>query len=107
MNRACGRPRGVAQLGSASALGAEGRRFKSCRPDKYKAGKLLLSGLLLFTPPQVHERDMRVVGVRVVRQKVCLVGASTKVWSRFANRTPETSFFEVLPISWTEKSVSD
>ncbi len=27
------RPRGVAQLGSASALGAEGRRFKSCHPD--------------------------------------------------------------------------
>ena len=26
--------RGVAQLGSASALGAEGRRFKSCHPDK-------------------------------------------------------------------------
>jgi hypothetical protein len=26
--------RGVAQPGSASALGAEGRRFKSCRPDK-------------------------------------------------------------------------
>ena len=25
--------RGVAQLGSASALGAEGRRFKSCHPD--------------------------------------------------------------------------
>ena len=27
-------PRGVAQLGSASALGAEGRRFKSCHPDQ-------------------------------------------------------------------------
>lgn len=27
------RARGVAQLGSASALGAEGRRFKSCHPD--------------------------------------------------------------------------
>ncbi len=26
--------RGVAQPGSASALGAEGRRLKSCRPDK-------------------------------------------------------------------------
>ena len=26
--------RGVAQSGSASALGAEGRRFKSCRPDQ-------------------------------------------------------------------------
>ena len=26
--------RGVAQLGSASALGAEGRRFKSCHPDQ-------------------------------------------------------------------------
>ena len=28
-----GRPRGVAQLGSAPALGAGGRRFKSCHPD--------------------------------------------------------------------------
>ena len=27
--------RGVAQLGSASALGAEGRRFKSCHPDQH------------------------------------------------------------------------
>lgn len=30
----CGRVRGVAQLGSAPALGAGGRRFKSCHPDK-------------------------------------------------------------------------
>lgn len=28
--------RGVAQLGSASALGAEGRGFKSLRPDHLK-----------------------------------------------------------------------
>ena len=27
--------RGVAQPGSASGLGPEGRRFKSCRPDHY------------------------------------------------------------------------
>ncbi len=27
--------RGVAQLGSASALGAEGRGFKSLRPDHF------------------------------------------------------------------------
>ena len=27
--------RGVAQLGSAGALGALGRRFESCRPDSY------------------------------------------------------------------------
>ena len=26
--------RGVAQSGSASALGAEGRRFESCHPDQ-------------------------------------------------------------------------
>jgi hypothetical protein len=26
-------PRAIAQSGSASALGAEGRRFKSCRPE--------------------------------------------------------------------------
>ena len=29
------RIRGVAQPGSASALGAEGRRFKSCLPDTF------------------------------------------------------------------------
>ena len=28
--------RGVAQPGSASGLGPEGRRFKSCRPDHYE-----------------------------------------------------------------------
>lgn len=28
--------RGVAQFGSAPALGAGGRRFKSCRPDHLK-----------------------------------------------------------------------
>ena len=28
--------RGVAQPGSASGLGPEGRRFKSCRPDHYR-----------------------------------------------------------------------
>ncbi len=31
-------PRGVAQLGSAPALGAGGRRFKSCHPDTTSAG---------------------------------------------------------------------
>ena len=29
------RSRGVAQSGSASGLGPEGRRFKSCRPDHF------------------------------------------------------------------------
>ena len=29
--------RGVAQLGSAGALGALGRRFESCRPDSYSS----------------------------------------------------------------------
>src|SRR5690625_4693425 len=33
--RQAGLSRDVAQLGSASALGAEGRRFKSCHPDKW------------------------------------------------------------------------
>ena len=30
--------RGVAQLGSAGALGALGRRFESCRPDQSETG---------------------------------------------------------------------
>ena len=29
--------RGVAQLGSAGALGALGRRFESCRPDSHSS----------------------------------------------------------------------
>src|SRR5699024_9648813 len=33
VQQGCGRTRDVAQVGSASALGAEGRRFKSCHPD--------------------------------------------------------------------------
>jgi hypothetical protein len=40
VTRSCydGRPgRGVAQPGRASALGAEGRRFKSCHPDQLKS----------------------------------------------------------------------
>ena len=40
--------RGVAQSGSASALGAEGRRFKSCLPDQYRH-KYLKSLNFLFT----------------------------------------------------------
>tara|TARA_Y100000590_G_scaffold26142_1_gene29466 strand:+ start:5201 stop:5608 length:408 start_codon:yes stop_codon:yes gene_type:complete len=32
--------RGVAQPGSASGLGPEGRRFKSCRPDHYRSVKM-------------------------------------------------------------------
>jgi hypothetical protein len=32
--------RGVAQLGSASALGAEGRRFESCLPDHLSKPKI-------------------------------------------------------------------
>lgn len=33
VTESCPYYRGVAQFGSASALGAEGRRFKSCHPD--------------------------------------------------------------------------
>ena len=35
----CSLNRGVAQPGSASGLGPEGRRFKSCRPDHFKVMK--------------------------------------------------------------------
>ena len=34
--------RGVAQPGSASGLGPEGRRFESCRPDHFKSGELCI-----------------------------------------------------------------
>ena len=35
----------MAQLGSAPALGAGGRRFKSCLPDHYKSSWMLVLGL--------------------------------------------------------------
>ena len=38
--------RGVAQFGSASALGAEGRRFESCYPD---SGCHFSTGVVQFT----------------------------------------------------------
>jgi hypothetical protein len=40
--------RGVAQPGSASALGAEGREFESHRPDQIQ-NKLLFSSFLLLS----------------------------------------------------------
>ena len=41
------RIRGVAQLGSASVLGTEGRRFKSCHPDwiRKNPGNITFSGV--------------------------------------------------------------
>ena len=36
--------RGIAQSGSASALGAEGRRFKSCCPDHFFHGAIAQLG---------------------------------------------------------------
>ena len=39
------RSRGVAQSGSASGLGPEGRRFKSCRPDH-----LIMSKVKIYKP---------------------------------------------------------
>ena len=38
------RLRGVAQLGSAPALGAGGRRFKSCRPDNGQSAAGQMTG---------------------------------------------------------------
>ena len=43
--------RGVAQPGSASGLGPEGRRFKSCRPDQKS---LIFSAL--FSPKNAKWR---------------------------------------------------
>ena len=37
--------RGMAQPGSASALGAEGRRFKSVCPDQFLGNKALVAQL--------------------------------------------------------------
>gem|GEM_PF-6487900 len=44
--------RGVAQFGSAPALGAGGRRFESCRPDHFqelKRASLVIKARLLFS----------------------------------------------------------
>ncbi len=40
--------RGVAQLGSAGALGALGRRFESCRPDSYNPSHRQVSQPVFF-----------------------------------------------------------
>jgi hypothetical protein len=42
-----GNDRGVAQPGSASALGAEGRRFESCLPDHHFPSKKIMRVLSL------------------------------------------------------------
>ncbi len=47
--------RGVAQLGSASALGAEGRWFESSRPDQ----NIRRSGIVLGLFFQVLNPDVR------------------------------------------------
>ena len=44
--------RGVAQLGRASGLGPEGRRFKSCRPDQ----RVGIGGALQFLPSHTTVR---------------------------------------------------
>ena len=44
--------RGMAQVGSASALGAEGRRFKSGYPDRpIRKGPRTMAGALLYAAP--------------------------------------------------------
>jgi hypothetical protein len=40
--------RGVAQLGSASDLGSEGRRFKSCRPDHLERSNRATARFFIF-----------------------------------------------------------
>ena len=40
--------RGVAQLGSAGALGALGRRFESCRPDSHNPSYRQVSQPVFF-----------------------------------------------------------
>ena len=51
--------RGVAQPGSASGLGPEGRRFKSCRPDHSlntsKASKDKLESLRKLLDPSIFK----------------------------------------------------
>ena len=41
----------MAQLGRASALGAEGCRFKSCHPDTLNVARGVVVALLLVTEP--------------------------------------------------------
>ena len=57
-----GRPtRGVAQSGSASASGAEGRRFKSSRPDDKRTKFYFVR--FFFTQKMVHMRRMQLAHV--------------------------------------------
>ena len=66
----CSRCRGMAQLGSASALGAEGRRFKSCYPDGVVSGRedpSARSARWIVTP--LRGDPHRLVGSLHVRQR--------------------------------------
>ena len=49
--------RGVAQSGSASALGAEGRRFKSCLPDHFITGSVPNTWVTLYTEDMGNTLD--------------------------------------------------
>ncbi len=55
--------RGVAQLGSASVSGAEGRRFKSSRPDFSTFPRLigweLTFNMFAFLRGTIHSKDMQ------------------------------------------------
>ena len=49
--------RGVAQPGSASVLGTEGRRFESCLPDHFTFRRVSERTELGVTPPTAHHHS--------------------------------------------------
>src|SRR5438270_2958770 len=70
-----GNRRGVAQPGSASALGAEGRRFESCLPDHLRKpavrGLLRLAGSNRWNSQPIYFDLFSVVVVVLVVVLVC------------------------------------
>ncbi len=95
--------RGVAQLGSASALGAEGRRFKSGRPDQPNKIRALSD----FTPPESREKaddhpqkaiEAFLLSRRVANCSVRTLQVYMDNLRRFQNATDCTSLGEVTPL---------
>ena len=93
--------RDVAQLGSASGLGPEGRRLESCHPDQElwiwefssagRASALQAEGHR-FEPCNSHHKKTKYAGVaQLVEQLICnqQVAGSSPITSSICGRVPE------------------
>ena len=78
-------PRGVAQPGSASALGAECRRFESSRPDR---GKQRNRAGFSESSEGSRSRELRACSKRALRGRDCLASCCSAPRARMRGRRP-------------------